>query len=138
MRRLWRLSSATSFPYNVLWTAYFAASWSRSERDRRDGSRKDLDPKGKGLTIDLFTKESLKKLKGETAIGHVRYSTAGGQENANIQPIVARGLKEQVAVVHNGQIVNEKELRIELEKEGCIFQGTSDSEIILHNIQKKR
>ena len=43
--------------------------------------------KGKGLTIDLFTKESLKKLKGETAIGHVRYSTAGGQENANIQPL---------------------------------------------------
>lgn len=94
--------------------------------------------KGKGLTIDLFTKESLKKLKGETAIGHVRYSTAGGQENANIQPIVARGLKEQVAVVHNGQIVNEKELRVELEKEGCIFQGTSDSEIILHNIQKEK
>lgn len=96
-----------------------------------------LVKKGKGLTIDVFTKEKLEQMKGNMAIGHVRYSTAGGQENANIQPIVARGSKREIAIVHNGQIVNEKELRVELEEAGCIFQGTSDSEIVLHMIQKE-
>jgi amidophosphoribosyltransferase len=91
--------------------------------------------KGKGLTVDVFTKEDLKKLQGRNAIGHVRYSTAGGQEKENIQPIAARGRAKKVAFVHNGQIVNEKELRIALEEKGAIFQGTSDSEVILHLIQ---
>ncbi len=94
--------------------------------------------KGKGLTIDVFTREKLEQMPGKVAVGHVRYSTAGGQENANIQPIVARGRVHDVAIVHNGQIVNEKELRIELEEAGCIFQGTSDSEIVLHMIQKEQ
>ena len=56
----------------------------------------------------------------------------------NIQPIVSKGHNGSLAIVHNGQIVNEKELRIELENEGAIFQGTSDSEIILHLIQKQK
>lgn len=94
--------------------------------------------KNKGLTIDVFSRESLQKMKGRYALGHVRYSTAGGQEAENIQPITARGRMGSVAVVHNGQIVNEKELRIELEEQGCIFQGTSDSEIILHMIMKEK
>lgn len=94
--------------------------------------------KGKGLTIDIFTREGLSLMKGDLAIGHVRYSTAGGQEDANVQPIVAKGKNGDLAIVHNGQIVNEKELRIQLEEEGCIFQGTSDSEILLHLIQKEK
>lgn len=93
--------------------------------------------KGKGLTIDVFNKEKLEKLKGDCAIGHVRYSTAGGQEYQNIQPIAAAGALGEIAVVHNGQIVNDHELRRKLEEEGCIFQGTSDSEIILHLINRE-
>ena len=94
--------------------------------------------KGKGLTVDVFQKEKLDSMVGRLAVGHVRYSTAGGQENENIQPIVSKGHNGSLAIVHNGQIVNEKELRIELENEGAIFQGTSDSEIILHLIQKQK
>ncbi len=93
--------------------------------------------KGKGLTVDVFQKEKLDSMVGRLVV-HVRYSTAGGQENENIQPIVSKGHNGSLAIVHNGQIVNEKELRIELENEGAIFQGTSDSEIILHLIQKQK
>lgn len=94
--------------------------------------------KGKGLTVDVFRREKLDAMKGNMAIGHVRYSTAGGQEHENIQPIVSKGHNGSLAIVHNGQIVNEKELRIELENEGAIFQGTSDSEVILHLIKKEK
>ena len=85
--------------------------------------------KGRGLTVDVFRKPELASLEGVNAIGHVRYSTAGGAEAANIQPIVSHSSRlGDVAVAHNGQIVNEKELRRELEEKGAIFQGTSDSE----------
>lgn len=93
--------------------------------------------KGKGLIIDVFNKETLDGLEGSCAIGHVRYSTAGGQEEENIQPITARSLSGSVAIVHNGQIVNDAELRRALEEDGCIFQGTSDSEVILHLMMKE-
>lgn len=91
--------------------------------------------KGKGLTVDVFRKPDLEDLSGTNAVGHVRYSTAGGSESANIQPIVSHSRLGDVAVVHNGQIVNEKELRRMLEEKGAIFQGTSDSEVILHLIR---
>lgn len=94
--------------------------------------------KGKGLTVDVFRRPDLKTLRGENAVGHVRYSTAGGSEHANIQPMVSHCSKGDLAVVHNGQIVNEKELRFQLEQQGAIFQGTSDSEVILHLIQMEK
>lgn len=94
--------------------------------------------KNKGLTIDVFSKDKIEELQGSNAVGHVRYSTAGGQESANIQPIVAKGREGHLAIVHNGQIVNEKELRNALEEKGCIFQGTSDSEVILHLIEMEQ
>lgn len=94
--------------------------------------------KGKGLTVDVFAKDRLDRMKGQFAIGHVRYSTAGGQEYENIQPIVANGALGPIAVAHNGQIVNDVELREELEAQGCIFQGTSDTEVILHLIMKEK
>lgn len=94
--------------------------------------------KGKGLVSEVFHDEQLRALKGDCAIGHVRYSTAGGNEIENVQPLFANLEKHKFAVVHNGQIVNAKELRLELEKKGSIFQGSSDSEIILHLIQQGR
>lgn len=94
--------------------------------------------KGKGLVSEVFHDAQLNALKGKVAIGHVRYSTAGGNEMANIQPLFANLIHHQFAVVHNGQIVNAQELRLQLESMGSIFQGTSDSEIILHLIQRAK
>lgn len=92
--------------------------------------------KGKGLVADVFHEQEIAQLPGEIAIGHVRYATAGGNEIENVQPLIANGSSHKFAVVHNGQIVNAEELRIQLENQGSIFQGSSDSEIILHLIQR--
>lgn len=95
--------------------------------------------KDSGLVNDVFTKEVMKKFDdGEMAIGHVRYSTtgAGGRENA--QPIVVNHLKGNMALAHNGNLVNSFELRSELENEGSIFHTTSDTEVISYIITKER
>lgn len=94
--------------------------------------------KGKGLVSEVFTQSILDQLKGDCAIGHVRYSTEGGNEIENIQPLFANLTQHKFAVVHNGQIVNAKEMRVYLEAQGSIFQGSSDSEIILHLIQRTK
>lgn len=93
--------------------------------------------KGHGLVRDVFHEEDIQKLNGHHAIAHVRYSTAGGNETENIQPLLAKLTNNPFAVCHNGQIVNAQRLKLELEKQGSIFQGTSDSEIILHLIQRE-
>ncbi|MEG0736451.1 MAG: amidophosphoribosyltransferase [Longicatena sp.] len=94
--------------------------------------------RGHGLVQEVFTTQSIEKLMGELAIGHVRYATAGGNELENVQPLHANLNHGEFSVCHNGQIVNAKDLRIELENKGSIFQGTSDSEIILHLIQREK
>lgn len=94
--------------------------------------------KGKGLVAEVFHDEDIAKLPGNYAIGHVRYSTAGGNEIENVQPLFANLNHHKFAVAHNGQIVNAMELRQELETLGSIFQGSSDSEIILHLIQRAK
>ncbi len=94
--------------------------------------------KGVGLVSDVFNPEKLEKLGGTASVGHVRYSTAGGGADANIQPLTARIAKEPVAIVHNGNIVNSHELREELEDSGSILQGTADTEIMLHLMARCR
>ena len=94
--------------------------------------------KGKGLLTEAFRPGDLDALPGGSAVGHVRYGTAGGSELQNIQPLVARGRIGCLAAVHNGQIINAAELEEALESRGSIFQGTSDSEILLHMIQRGR
>lgn len=94
--------------------------------------------KGKGLLTETFNNRVIKQLKGVHAVGHVRYSTAGGDEIENIQPIMVRSHKGHFAISHNGNIVNAKELKEEMENNGSIFQGTSDSEIIGHLIQREQ
>lgn len=89
-----------------------------------------------GLVSDVFKQEILDKLKGDTAIGHVRYSTAGGNIEANIQPIHARIGGVPVSLAHNGNIVNAAEIREKLEATGAILQGTADTEIVLHLMAK--
>ena len=85
-----------------------------------------------GLVADVFCEDSLKKLKGKIAIGHVRYSTAGISEKKNAQPLIFMYARGNIAVAHNGNLVNGEELRATLEAQGRIFQSTSDTEVIIH------
>ena len=93
--------------------------------------------KGKGLITEVFNTDTINKMDGIHAIGHVRYSTDGGNEIENVQPIMVRAHTGHFGAVHNGQIVNASELKEELENLGSIFQGSSDSEIMLHLIQRE-
>jgi amidophosphoribosyltransferase len=93
---------------------------------------------GMGKVTDFFTAEKLEELKGEMAIGHVRYSTTGSSGILNAQPIVAVSHRGEMAVAHNGNITNAREIRKKLEKEGAIFQSTNDTEIVVHLIARSR
>ncbi len=88
--------------------------------------------RGMGYVADVFSEESLADLPGSVAIGHVRYSTAGESRLANAQPILIDCVHGQIAICHNGNLVNEHELRDELSEAGSIFQTSSDTEVILH------
>ena len=95
--------------------------------------------RGDGLVPDVFSKERLEALgMGNMAIGHVRYSTTGGQNPNNIQPLVIRHIKGNLAVAHNGNLVNAAELRRRFELGGAIFHGTSDTESIAYSIVLER
>ena len=97
-----------------------------------------VSEKEMGYVADVFTQERLSRLPGDTAIGHVRYSTAGGSMLCNAQPIVASTSKGPIAVAHNGNLTNGDELRKQLEAEGAIFNSTADSEVIVHLIARSR
>ncbi len=88
--------------------------------------------KGMGLVPDVFEMTHLEHLQGESAIGHVRYSTTGSSIISNAQPFVIHHRKKSYAVAHNGNLVNAYSLKNELEETGSIFQTTMDSEIFLH------
>ena len=96
--------------------------------------------KGMGLVPETFTESILSKLHGHIAIGHVRYSTTGSSVAKNAQPFVVSHAGKAIAIAHNGNLTNAREIRNELEKKGSIFQTTMDSEIIVHlltqNIQR--
>lgn len=92
--------------------------------------------KGMGLVGDVFKPEALKKLKGDMAVGHVRYSTTGSSTVKNVQPLLINHKKGFIAVAHNGNITNSVELRNELEDSGSILQTTMDSELIVHFLVK--
>lgn len=94
--------------------------------------------KSMGLVSDVFTKELLKKLPGHSAIGHVRYSTAGQSELKNAQPFVIGYGGGSLALAHNGNLTNANFLRSRLESIGSIFQSTMDSEVIMHLIAASR
>ncbi len=94
--------------------------------------------KGMGLVNEVFHKETLDTLTGNIGIGHVRYSTTGQSCIENAQPLILNYLKGTLALVHNGNIKNAAELRDSLQKEGAIFRGTTDSEVIAYLIAKER
>ena len=95
-----------------------------------------------GLVSQVFNEEILRLLKGRMAIGHVRYSTTGASTEANAHPVLAgNGAKRstaeylrEVAVAHNGNLVNTAELRADMERRGISFSSTSDTEVIAEMI----
>ncbi len=92
------------------------------------------DIKGMGLVSEIFTDDVLQKLPGHLAIGHTRYSTTGDSALLNAQPISVESTKGLIAIAHNGNLINLGTAKARLERDGAIFQTTSDSEIIIQLI----
>ena len=101
-----------------------------------NNGEKIVGHKGLGLISEVFSRGELEGLNGKSAIGHVRYATAGGSEVANVQPLLFRFSDHSMALAHNGNLINAKMLRRELEAEGSIFQTSSDTEVLLHLIKR--
>ncbi|MGC8728781.1 MAG: amidophosphoribosyltransferase, partial [Elusimicrobiales bacterium] len=91
---------------------------------------------GMGLVQEVFNRDLISGLSGDFAIGHVRYSTTGSSTISNAQPLFLNTRFGEVAVAHNGNIINSNELKRELSRTGSIFQTTTDSEIIVHLISR--
>lgn len=95
--------------------------------------------KDTGLVPEVFTEGNLKKLgQGNIAVGHVRYSTTGNNNRSNAQPLVVRHIKGPMAIAHNGNLVNARELREKYELKGAIFHNTNDTEVISYAITEQR
>jgi amidophosphoribosyltransferase len=100
-----------------------------------EGVRLEL-VKGMGLVQEIFTSAALARLPGTAAIGHTRYSTAGDSSLLNAQPILIDCNKGNLALAHNGNLTNAREVRRRLEHRGSIFQTTSDTEVIVHLVAR--
>ncbi|MCQ6277018.1 amidophosphoribosyltransferase [Bacillus sp. V3B] len=93
--------------------------------------------KGEGLVTEIYTSEVMEELKyGTSAIGHVRYATAGGSGYENVQPLVFHFQTGSLALAHNGNLVNANQLKNQLEGQGSIFQTSSDTEVLAHLIRR--
>ncbi|HIV61937.1 MAG TPA: amidophosphoribosyltransferase [Candidatus Butyricicoccus avistercoris] len=91
-----------------------------------------------GLVNDVFDQQILDSMVGQMAIGHVRYSTTGDPHRENAQPLSITHVKGNLAVAHNGNLVNASELRKEIENTGGIFRSTSDTEVLVYTIVRER
>jgi amidophosphoribosyltransferase len=89
-----------------------------------------------GLVADNFSSEILGRLEGLMGVGHVRYSTAGGGIVENIQPFQFKTILGAVAIAHNGNLTNARDIRKKLESSGSVFQSTSDTEVLVHLIAR--
>lgn len=97
-----------------------------------------LHHKDMGLVPEVFNSVILNHLKGKVAIGHVRYSTTGASLRENAQPMVIKYKNGQLALAHNGNLVNAADIRREMEEKGAIFQSTNDTEVIANLISRYR
>jgi amidophosphoribosyltransferase len=102
-----------------------------------DGERFHVE-RGMGLVADIYTKSVIRRLQGNVAIGHNRYSTAGGSDFKNVQPLTVNFAFGNLALAHNGNLINATMLRHELEAYGAIFQSSTDSEVMIHLIAHSR
>ncbi|PYZ96556.1 amidophosphoribosyltransferase [Alteribacter lacisalsi] len=100
-----------------------------------DGERLRIQ-KGLGLVNDVFDDQKLDKLTGHGAVGHVRYTTAGDSDLLNCQPLLFNSQTGSLALAHNGNLVNANALKHQLERQGSIFQTTSDTEVLAHLIKR--
>ena len=98
--------------------------------------RQVMEHKAMGLVPDIFGEEILTKLKGNMALGHVRYSTTGSSLLVNAQPLRVQHLGKTLAIAHNGNLVNARQIRDALESQGSLFQTTTDSEVVLHLVAR--
>lgn len=89
-----------------------------------------------GLVADNFSSEILSRLQGSMGVGHVRYSTSGGGIVENIQPFQFKTILGAVAIAHNGNLTNARDIRKKLETSGSVFQSTSDTEVLVHLIAR--
>jgi amidophosphoribosyltransferase len=102
-----------------------------------DGSRLRVH-KAMGYVADAFDEATFARLAGMAAVGHVRYSTSGESGLKNAQPILIDCAHGEIAICHNGNLVNAQELRDALVRDGSIFQTTSDTEVLLHLYAKSK
>ncbi len=102
-----------------------------------DGHRVVTEKK-MGLVAEVFNEARIRRLTGNFAIGHVRYSTSGTSTLINAQPVQVAGHRGAISLAHNGNLVNAPELRRQMERDGSIFSTTSDSEVFLHLIARSR
>jgi amidophosphoribosyltransferase len=102
-----------------------------------DGARLQIH-KSMGYVADSFDEDTFARLAGTSAVGHVRYSTAGESGLKNAQPILIDCAHGEIAICHNGNLVNAQELREQLVRQGSIFQTTSDTEVLLHLYARSR
>lgn len=112
------------------------STWDEGRQRYRFNVHKDF-----GLVHDVFKDEKIltELLRGSSAVGHNRYSTAGASDNkANLQPFTVTYWGGNLAISHNGNLTNYRTLRRRLQEEGTIFQTTSDTEVILHLIARSR
>ncbi|MFA9397553.1 MAG: amidophosphoribosyltransferase [Clostridiaceae bacterium] len=100
-----------------------------------DGKNLDIK-KNMGLVSEIFKEEDLKKMEGNSAIGHVRYSTTGSSNPINAQPILSKYKLGSISIAHNGNLVNADVIRELLEDGGTIFQTSIDSEVVLNLIAR--
>ena len=131
---VWNYPDASRLTYLGLYAMQHRGQESAGIVSLDRSSRQDVHKihKALGLVSDCFDDNNLSRLTGTAAIGHVRYSTTGGNRLVNAQPLTSELLNGPIAVAHNGNIVNSPELKNELKKMGSIFQATTDTEILLH------
>ena len=131
-------------PENLAVTAYYGLSALQHRGQEAAGiavnrERQIYFEKGCGLVSDVFDEDRLKGLpEGKIAVGHVRYATTGETSEVNAQPLVIKHVKGQLALCHNGNLVNAASLRRQLELSGNIFHTTSDTEVIAYLMTKHR
>ena len=97
-----------------------------------------FEHKSMGLVSEVFSDDIINSLRGNLAVGHNRYSTAGESRLSNAQPFMVNCKVGQIAIAHNGNLVNADKLKKEMEEDGSIFRSTMDSEIVLHLIAKSK
>ncbi|MFI3279845.1 MAG: amidophosphoribosyltransferase [Rikenellaceae bacterium] len=134
---VWGVPDASSLTYYGLHTLQHRGQESCGivAVDKQEGFSR---VRGEGLVSEVFNEAKLEKLPGSMAIGHVRYSTSGGNAAENIQPFYFRHTNGDFAMAHNGNLVNSDQLRRYLENNGSLFQSSSDSEVLAHLIKKDK